>query len=199
MKIRCISFLLLLTAVVSTTASAQDINLTGGKIEALKDIDTFHCVFEYDKLNVGDLGKEANYIKKKRADAEKKEAGGGDKWEQSWVNDRKEHYEPRFIELFNKYSEKQAGHFPHTRYQLVFKTTFIEPGYNIGISRKSAKIDGDVWFVDTQNPDKPIAKFRIEDSPGNGLFGDMAAGLRIAAAYEKAGKELGKYIRKKLK
>jgi hypothetical protein len=51
MKYRIFSFLLLLSA---SFAKAQDVKLASGKIEGLKGVDTFHIVFDYTKLSVGE-------------------------------------------------------------------------------------------------------------------------------------------------
>ncbi len=40
------------------------VTLAGGKMAAIKGIDTFNLVFDYSKMTVGDLGREANYVKR---------------------------------------------------------------------------------------------------------------------------------------
>ena len=82
------------------------------------------------------------------------------------------------------------------KYTLIFKTTSIEPGYNIGISRKNAQIDAEIWIVETANKSNKVATFTINNVPGGTAFGyDFDTGLRISEAYAKAGKSLGKFFK----
>ncbi len=196
MRSRILFFMLPLLALTSL-AMAQKIDVSSGKIDALKGIDTFHIIYKYDKLMVGDLGREPNYIRKKKADAEKKAPGSGYAWEEMWIGDRTKYYEPQFLESIRKFSEKEIGNHPEARYQLVLSSTFIEPGQS-GIIRKAAKMEGTVIVIDTQNPGKPLVKIQIDDAPGESGLTDNGSGPRIGAAYNRAGKELGNYLRQRL-
>ncbi|WP_341843047.1 hypothetical protein [Chitinophaga caseinilytica] len=179
-------------------ASAQKIDISSGKIDALKGIDTFQIIYKYDKLMVGDLGRESNYIRKKKADAEKRAPGSGYAWEEMWIGDRSKYYEPQFLEAIRKFSEKEIGDHPGTRYQLVLSSTYIEPGQS-GLIRKSAKLKGTITVIDTQNPTKPLVKIQIDEATGESNKEDNGTGgPRIGAAYAKAGKELGNYLRQRL-
>lgn len=105
---------------------------------------------------------------------------------------------------FKEEFEKQAGvtidKNSSDKYTLIFKTTFVEPGYNIHISRKNAEIDGEAWIVETANPSNVIAKLSVENCPGRTFGGyDYDTGVRIQEAYAVAGKGLGKYLKKQLK
>lgn len=83
------------------------------------------------------------------------------------------------------------------KYTLVFKTTFIEPGWNVGIPRKNAMINAEAWIVETAN-EKVIAKIRRK-VPGHTFGGyDFDTGVRIAECYADAGKHLGKFIKEEL-
>ena len=82
------------------------------------------------------------------------------------------------------------------KYTLIFKTLSIEPGYNIGISRKNAEIDAEVWIVETANKTNKLATFTISNVPGGTAFGyDFDTGLRISEAFANAGKKLGKSLK----
>ena len=83
---------------------------------------------------------------------------------------------------------------------LIFKTVKTEPGWNIGITRAPAYIDAEAWIVDSKDRGKVLAKLTITKSPGRDAMGyDYETGARIQEAYAKAGKELGAYIKGKLK
>lgn len=181
---------------LACTASAQKIDVSSGKIAALKGVDTFHIIYKYDKLMVGDLGRESNYIRTKKAAAEKKAPGSGYAWEEMWIGDRTKFYEPQFLESLRKFSEKEIGDHPETRYQLVLSSTYIEPG-QAGLIRKAAKMEGTITVIDTQTG-KAVVKIQIDDAPGDSGMTDNGSGPRIGAAYGRAGKELGNYLRQRL-
>lgn len=194
MKCCIFAFTLLLTSF----AQAQDVKLASGKIEGLKGVDSFHIVFDYTKLSVGDAGREANYIRQKRAEAEKKAPGSAYAWEEKWTNDKANHYQPKFVEQFLKASDIQLGDFPDTRYQIIFKPMLLEPGYNIGIKNKSAKLNAEAWIVESSNPKKAIVKIRIEDASAKGKYDEDPA-IRIADAYGDAARGLSRFLGTALK
>jgi len=167
-----------------------------GNLSALKGQKSINTEFVYDNMKVGKFDKEEEYVSSKKEELNKKEAGKGDKWSQDWVDDRKEQFEPKFNELFEKSSEIDAGPKTDAKYTLIFKTTFTEPGFNVGVWRKNAEINGEVWIVETANKNNVIAKISIQKALGRTFGGyDFDTGGRISEAYADAGKALGKFIR----
>jgi hypothetical protein len=185
------------TVAVCNIAGAQKIKLQEGDLSALKGQTTINIEFTYDNMRVGKFDKEADYIADRTATYNKKEAGKGDSWAKSWVNDREARFEPKFIELFEKYgslTNKKAS-----KYTLIFHTKGTEPGYNIGISSKPSDIDGEIFIVETDNRSNVIAKISVDNAKGRNFFGyDFDTGLRIAEAYEAAGKYVAKWIKDKV-
>jgi hypothetical protein len=180
----------LMTALVS---QAQHVKLIDGSLLPLQSESTIVTSFAYDNMRVG-KDNEADYVTSKKDQYNKKEPGKGDSWAKSWVNDRKERYEPKFNELLQKYAEKTVGN--KGKYTLVLFWCFTEPGFNAGIARHSAHIDGEAWIVETDHPEKVVAKLSVEKAPGAGIFGsDFDTGERIAEAYASAGKAIGKFIK----
>ena len=178
----------------SLGAEAQKLKNTSGDKNILKSESTLNIEFAYDNMSVGKYKDEQEYIKAKTAEYNKKEAGKGDAWAVSWITDRKSRYEPKFIELFTDNSGMTVS--TTAKYTLIFKITTIEPGYNIGISRKNAQIDAEVWIVETANKSNKLATFTIDNVPGGTAFGyDFDTGLRISEAFAKAGKQLGKSLK----
>lgn len=191
---------LLLLLVSILTVNAQKIKVTSGSLKVLSGVDKINVEYDYAGMTVGKKKTEAQYIKEKKADYNKKEEGKGDKWEQSWVADRVDRYHPHFEELFNKVSGKTIGNFPDAKYTMIVKTTRTEPGYNIGISRKNAEIDAEIIIVETANRDSKKAKISLTRAPGRSAGGyDYDSGVRIEEAYEMAGKAFGKYVKKQAK
>jgi len=182
---------------ISFHGLAQKIKLTEGNVSALKGQNSVNLEFMYDHVSVGKYPNEKDYIDKKKGDYNGKEPGKGDKWEKDWYGDRKGRFEPRFTESFilGGLSAK-----PDAQYTIVFNTVSIEPGFNIGIARRYAFIDGTAVLVATNDKSKVLAKFTIDNAPGRTYGGyDFDTGLRIQEAYATAGKGLGRFIAKNLK
>lgn len=191
-------FVILMLA-IAVTGYSQKLKVIEGDLAPLKGQTSMKIEFTYDNLIVGKDKEEAEYVAKKKDEYNKKEAGKGDKWAADWVDDRSNRYAPKFRELFSKESKMTTTE-DNATYTLIFKTTRIEPGFNVGVMRQNAYIDGEAWIVETANKDKVVAKITIANSPG-GTFGgyDFDSGTRIAESYAKAGKEIGYLIAKKTK
>jgi hypothetical protein len=193
---------LLIVALMSISLGgfAQKIKLIEGDLSALKGQTSVNTEFIYDGMLVTTKNKpEAEYLAEKTAEYNKKEPGKGDKWAATWKDDRKARFEPQFRELFNKYSGISTTD-EKAKYTLIFKTTSTETGYNIGISKRPAFIDGELWVVETANKDKALAKITIMNVVGSQFGGfDYETGARLQECYAKAGKELGAYIKKQTK
>ena len=180
---------------LSITVNAQRIKLTQGDLAALKSETSIDFKFTYENMGVGKYKDEADYVTQKTADYNKKESGKGDTWAKAWVDDRAFRYEPKFIELFIKYSNMTRD--PQAKYTIIFNTYFTEPGFNVGVLRQSAKINGTATIVETANPSNVIAVVSIEKAPGGDWSGyDFDTGLRIQESYAEAGKGLAKFIKK---
>lgn len=186
--------LLIFCLAVATTGFAQKVKLVEGSLKPLKGETVIKTEFTYDDMTVGKDGlTEEAYIKRKKKDYDEKEVGRGDKWEKAWYADRKERFEPQFNELFEKHAKVKAQ--GEAKYTLIFKTTRTEPGWNVGVMRAPARIDGEAWIVETANPLNVIAKLTVTNAPGRDAMGyDFDTGYRIQEAYAKSGKEIGKLI-----
>lgn len=195
-----IRYLLLISFMACAIASqAQKLKLIEGDLSALAGETSINTEFTYDNMKVGkDLTEEA-YIAEKKTKLDEKEKGRGDKWEKAWTDDRKERFEPQFRELFAKHSGiSTVG--DNAKYTLIFKTTRTEPGWNVGVMRVPAYIDGEAWIVEKTNPSKVIAKITVTKAPGRDAMGfDYETGARLQEAYAKTGKELGGFIKSKAK
>jgi hypothetical protein len=194
MKILKHAIAVLAISLFSLHANAQKVKNTSGNEDILKTESTISIEFAYDNLSIGKYKNEQDYIKAKTEEYNKKEPGKGDSWAASWANDKSSRFEPKFIELFKINSGMMVS--TEAKYTLIFKTISIEPGYNIGISRKNAEIDAEVWIVETANKTNKLATFTISNVPGGTAFGyDFDTGLRISEAYANAGKKLGKSLK----
>ncbi len=187
-------FAILAILLFALQVDAQKIKTISGNDDVLKPETSINIEFVYDGLSVGKYSNEQDYIKAKTEEYNKKEPGKGDTWAASWARDKASRFEPKFIELFKINSGMSV--MTDAKYTLIFKTISIEPGYNIGISRKNAQIDAEVWIVETANRSNKVATFTIYDVPGGTAFGyDFDTGLRISEAYANAGKKLAKSLK----
>jgi hypothetical protein len=134
------------------------------------------------------------------ADYEKDEAGKGKKWEESWKADRPNRFEPKFELLFNENTsgvkvDSKAG---TAKYKVLVHTTFIEPGFNVGVTRKPAFINAEIIFTEADG--KEVAVITVQNCPGRDAMGfDYDTGYRIEEAYAKLGKSLAAFLNKQIK
>ena len=68
----------------SIHAPAQEVYLTRGDLSILKGETTINIELTYEKMTIDGYGKEEAYIKKKTAEGNLKEPGGGDRWALKW-------------------------------------------------------------------------------------------------------------------
>ncbi|HAF28812.1 MAG TPA: hypothetical protein DCG75_07165 [Bacteroidales bacterium] len=189
--------------VLSVTAvQAQKIKVTNGDLGFLNGQTELLLEYDYSNMAVGKFDNEADYVAKKIAELNEKEAGSGEAWHEKWVADRDGRFHPKFEELANNYTKKANCNVDQTninaKYTAIVKVTFLEPGWNIGISRRDAMINLEISFVETANHDNVLAVMTMTNVPGRDVMGtDFDAGYRIGEAYAKGGKEFGAFLVKK--
>jgi len=183
---------------------AQRVDLRSGDVAVLSGQKTVNVEYDYSEFGVGKFATEQEYLDKKSAEYNAKEAGKGDAWKKAWVEDRKARYEPKFEELFNKGLEDKGitavKARPDAQYTLIVKTKFVEPGFNVGVMRKNAYVDYEIDLVESANKSSKVAEIGMRNVPGGQFAGfDFDTGTRIAESYAKAGKSLAAFLDKKLK
>ena len=104
----------------SMAIQAQRLKLQEGDLAALKTETSINFEFTYDNMSVGKFDTEKEYLEKKTAEYNKKEAGRGDNWAKSWAADRQSRFEPKFRELFTK--ESGMSESKTAKYTIIFKT-----------------------------------------------------------------------------
>jgi|WetSurSiteA1Bulk_404760.scaffolds.fasta_scaffold00373_2 hypothetical protein len=184
-------------------ANAQKMVLKSGSFEFIKDQKTILVQYDYSNLGVGKYDKEEDYVAKKVEDYNKDEAGKGEKWKTDWYNDRSKRYEPKYELLFN---ENMAGRglkcdkaASDAKFTMTVHTTFIEPGFNVGVTRKPAYINTEMIFKETASG-KEVAVVTVQNCPGRDAMGfDYDTGYRIEEAYAKLGKSMASFINKNVK
>lgn len=175
--------------------------INAGDVAGLKGVTKVNIIYDYSKMAVGAFRTEQDYMNKKMDDL-KKDPDKAAKYKQTWVNSRKERYEPKFLEMFNKMGEKSGmtgtNYTTDAEITLKVETVFTEPGYNIGISKMPAYIDVECTFIDKNG--KEIVRYFVKNAVGSQAMGfDYDAGSRLVESYAKACKMLMKDVNKKLK
>jgi len=182
-------------------ANAQKIALKSGSVDPLKGQQTILVKYDYSNLSVGKYDKEDDYVAKKVEDYNKGEAGKGEKWKEAWVTDRASRYEPKFELLFNETAQgmKSEKASSDAKYEMLVHTVFIEPGFNIGVTRKPAYINVEISFKEIASG-KDIAMMTVQNCPGRDVMGfDYDTGYRIEEAFAKLGKSTAAFLNKQLK
>ncbi|MEP2772124.1 MAG: hypothetical protein ABJH05_08240 [Fulvivirga sp.] len=186
---------------VFSGAFAQKLKVKGD-MKFMKEVKTLDLEFTYDNMSVGKYDKEDEYLSERVAKRNEDEPGKGDEWREAWVNDREERFEPQFEELVNKYLSdegiKAERGLSDAEYKAVIHTVHTEPGFNVGVVRRPAHINVEVMFINKASGET-MATMTVDKVPGRDAMGyDFDTGYRIQEAYAKLGKEIGKYIVKKV-
>ena len=195
--------LLVLFIGLATIGFSQKIKSTSGSLDFIKGVTELNVEYDYSEMAVGKFKTEQAYLDKKVSEKNKKEAGAGDRFLASWNGSRERVYQPKFEALFNKTLAKKSMIIGEDRtdakYTLIVKTTFTEPGYNIGISKKPSFINFEYTFVETGKTESlcTLVQNKVPGSQAMGM--DFDTSTRISESYAKAGKMLAGYIYKQIK
>lgn len=194
---------LLFVAGIGLSSMAQKIRTESGDLSFLKGQTELNIQYDFSDFQVGGFSSEGEYKNKKIKEYNEKEAGRGDTWEKSWERDKKERFPNKFEELFDKGLTGKmhiAQNNEKATYTLIVKTTFIEPGFNVGVMRRSAAVAFEYIFVESGDESKVMAKLKQPDVPGAQFGGyDYDTGARISESYAKGAKMLAAYILKNMK
>lgn len=162
---------LLLLSCITAFSFAQSIVMTSGTIDFIKDQQVIQFTFSYDEMLVGKLT-ESEYVDKKSSEYNAKEEGKGDQWKAAWYGDRKERFEPKFLELFDKYMSEvgiTAGT-EGAQYRIEINTDFTEPGWNVGVMRQNASVDLSCKVKKIETGEQ-VASIRIRNASANNFWG----------------------------
>jgi hypothetical protein len=192
-----ITILLFLFAV--TNLSAQRFKVISGKLKDLKGISEYNVIFDYSNQEVNGFDSEEAFLKEKMEKRTDKPESA-DRFKKDWFEDRENKYEPKFIESFNKrfkIGEIKVTKNPEAKYTLIVKTTWIYPGYNVGIGAEPAKVSAIITVVETQNIGNSLLSVEFDKVIGieQGQF-EFNQGFRIAGAYEKLAKNLAMQLKR---
>jgi hypothetical protein len=185
--------ILTLALLLPIAGNAQKLKLTKGSLAPLKGQKEVLLEFDYSSFAVGKFKNESDYKAKKVEEYNKKEAGRGDKWSDSWENDKSKRFPEKFVTLYNKTTKgfTVSEGASSAQYKMVVVLTFLEPGYNVGVSSKPASANFAIRYYEVQNPDKLIAEISVVGAPGATAMGmDFDTGQRISECFAITAKRL---------
>lgn len=198
MKTIKICWMLSCMLLVSVIGFAQEVDLTKGDLTILKGETSVNFEFTYEKMAVGDFSKEADYIKKRIEEENKKDPPNGDNWAAQWEEQKKNYFGDKFMLGFFKSYEMKYD--KSAKYTLIFNTKALEPGYQVGISKRNAGVDGTLTLIETGKPDKKLAVIYVERKPETKWRGAaFDAKSRMGDAYYVDGVAVGKFFNKNVK
>lgn len=178
---------------VSQNLSAQRYEVVRGELANLKGITAYRATFSYDDLEIYGFASEQAFLEDKMA---KRAANPGkaEKFRADWFAYRKEKYEPRFIAYFNKrFAQGEIVLFPgesDNPYTMHIKTTWLYPGYGIGIGGEPTKISALVTVFETAHPEHVLFAIKFDKAIGFEDKNLNDPGDRISGAYEKLAKNM---------
>ncbi|WP_175622671.1 hypothetical protein [Chryseobacterium schmidteae] len=193
---------LFLFVVITTTIFAQNkLTIESGNLSFLKGQTEVNVERNYGSpLFQADNFTETEYIERRHKETVAKK--GEEAWKK-WIDIWEQHVETiwteKFIEGLNKSKKIKFAQNLETKYTLIIQPKWMYAGWS-GFVMQPGKLTAEITIVETANPSKILAKFIGDKIEGIGSKVDynMEYG-RIAAAYEKTGKEFGKELKKALK
>lgn len=179
---------------------AQKGKVIQGKWKTLSGIENFDLEFDYSDVEIPDYETEEAYIQEKMKEKNEDEPGQGEIWRKKYYADREEHFEPKFIESFNKRGDQKVGkELDNSDYTLKVITNRASNGWNVAVMRKPARIDAIIEIYNGEE-NSPIFKVKYENVKGADALGyDFESHVRLGEAYAKLAKSFMKDFRKKAK
>lgn len=177
---------------------AQKGKVIQGKWKSLSGIENFDLEFDYSNVEIPKFDKEEDYIKQKMKEKDEDEPGQGKIWREKYFADRENHFEPKFIESFNKRGdEKVSKDFDSSQYILKVIVTRSFNGWNVGVMRKPARIDATIEIYKREE-NTPMFSVAYENVRGADAMGvDFESHVRVGEAYAKLAKSFLKDFKKK--
>ncbi len=183
--------------------SAQKMKIKTGNFDFLKGQPEINVEFQYGNMKL--LKKnlpEEQYIKEHAAELEEKTKGKGETWKKQWAAAPELIWQPKFLELMNRYFFKDhnmnfAEGLSEAKYTLIVETVWLYPGWDAGVMKQPAKVTTLLKFVETANRDKVLTEITSENAPGDQWGSSFSNEDRLGEGYAKTGKSFAKLILKK--
>jgi hypothetical protein len=184
----------------SSVSIAQRFEVLSGSLSSLKGIDAYNITFDYSGQQIYGFESEEAFLQDKMAKREKTQ-GKAEKFRDDWFSARDEKYAPRFIAYFNEHFSKgeiRAAQNAQLRFTMHIQTTWLYPGYGIGVGGEPAKITAVITIYETANPANILFSIKFDKAIGHQDRGFMDPGDRISGAYEKLAKNMVLQLKRNL-
>lgn len=197
------NYVLLIALCISSTVFAQKMKIKSGNFDFLPGQSGVNVEFVYDnmKLLKKNLPQE-QYIREHSAELEEKSPGKGEAWEKKWAAAPELIWQPKFLELMNRYFYDDHGiafkeNLPEAKYTLIVETVWVYPGWDAGVMKQPAKVSTNLNFVETANKGNVLAEVSSENAPGDQWGSSFSNEDRLGEGYAKTGKSFARLILKK--
>jgi len=196
-------YITLVALCICTATFAQKMKIKDGNFDFLVGQKEVNVEFVYDNMTL--LKKnlpEEQYVKEHSAELEEKSPGKGETWEKSWAAARELTWQPKFIELMNRYFYDDHGMtfkegLTDAKYTLLVETVWLYPGWDAGVMKQPAKVTTNLKFVETANKGNVLVEVTSENAPGDQWGSSFSNEDRLGEGYAKTGKSFARLILKK--
>jgi hypothetical protein len=176
------------------TSKAQDI--ISGDLSFLKKQTSINVVFDFTNFKL-EKETEAEFLAREVADKNKKEAGSGDKFKESWIKDR----DVKFVEAFKKVlgeRTKMTVNDPNAKYTLVVcNINLTNKGWGNKISGgHPASMTNEFKFVETANQSNVVCLLREDRTQYMAMTGTLSQ--KVQGCLEYSTTFLAKNMKKNL-
>jgi len=190
-------------AIVCTSIYAQKLKVVQGDFGFIVGQKEVNVEFNYSNVKLlKENYSNQEYVTKRSADLEEKARGKGKTWEKAWDSSRDLIWNPKFLELANKYLEKNEGIYfaeelADAKYTLIVDVVWIYPGWDAGIMKQPAKVTTNLKFVETANKDNVLLEVSSKNAPGDQYGNNFSNENRVGEGFAKTAKSFAKLILKK--
>ena len=196
-------YLVLAVLFLSASVFAQKMKIQEGSFDFIKGQKEINVEFVYDNMTL--LKKklpEAQYVQEHSAEMEEKSKGKGKTWEKNWTAAPELIWQPKFLELMNRYFYDDHGisfeeGLSDAPYTLIVETVWLFPGWDAGVMKQPAKVTTNLKFVETGNRENVLTEVTSENAPGDQWGSSFSNEDRLGEGYAKTGKSFARLILKK--
>lgn len=194
-------FLLVLLPIATTIFAQNKLTVESGNLNFLKGQTEVNVERNYGSpLFQAENFTETEYLERRHKETvAKKGEEAWKKWIDIWEQHAETIWTEKFIEGLNKSKKIKFTQNVETKYTLIIHPKWMYAGWS-GFIMQPGKLSSEITIVETANPSNVLATIKGDKIEGSGSKVDYGMEYgRIAAAYEKTGKELGKAIKEALK
>ena len=139
------NYITLMMVFIATSVFAQKMKIVEGDFDFLQGQNEVNVEFVYDNATFyKENMTEEQYIEKQYGEAEEKSKGSGDTWKKKWASAKETIWQPKFLELMNRYFQDehnlsfQEG-LSDAKYTLIVDTVWLYPGWDAAVCNDTAK------------------------------------------------------------